>query len=429
MTPAPVADAPVRSYFDFFDPAAKGQFSRVLPIAIFFAIFVSNQTYLLLGLGSQNGSNLFQNWKASFPYFQLGDAGYAAASACVLAWLSYRVRTMWQLGLAYGALDGLFSGLGVVIGNLSTSGYRTVLVPPGSWQDCLSNLFWGLCLMLCLGVAIRIGGLRLPALVIGGIAGWFVFGGASALLYFHSPWSWLRWTRFALNGALWGLGLYIGLRAQRGRSGFAPVPDGETASPEHPDRVRKGLYVTAVSVGAACACLLLAAAERRGSGFGVSGTLVAAWIVAVVTSIPMFMLVHKMWTAIQDGQARMTAEAAVGRLFIPLFNFYWLFPVFWGFAKDYNAFRERHGTGGPLLKTGLFLALPILILASQVPVIWFPISLVRVCVLVMVTAQICDAINRIGHEGSASGEVPALAAAAGLGPGESGATPPASQLL
>lgn len=75
-------------------------------------------------------------------------------------------------------------------------------------------------------------------------------------------------------------------------------------------------------------------------------------------------LIYKMWAAIQDGCARATPGKALGFLFIPLFNLYWWFQVFWGFAKDFNAYVDRYSLGVRKLPAGLLLAYPIVLIAS-----------------------------------------------------------------
>src|SRR4030042_1209335 len=53
-------------------------------------------------------------------------------------------------------------------------------------------------------------------------------------------------------------------------------------------------------------------------------------------------LPRRAWAAIQDGHARTTPNRAIGFLFVPLFNLYWVFVALHGFALDYNAFVTRH---------------------------------------------------------------------------------------
>ena len=56
-----------------------------------------------------------------------------------------------------------------------------------------------------------------------------------------------------------------------------------------------------------------------------------------------------MWAAIQDGYARTTPGKAIGFMFIPFFNIYWMFQAIWGYSKDYNNFSN-----GMLLRQNLY---------------------------------------------------------------------------
>jgi len=55
-------------------------------------------------------------------------------------------------------------------------------------------------------------------------------------------------------------------------------------------------------------------------------------------------LIHRMWAAIQvDTDADIvttTPDRAVAFLFVPVFNLYWAFRVFWGWTQDYNRLTE-----------------------------------------------------------------------------------------
>jgi hypothetical protein len=70
---------------------------------------------------------------------------------------------------------------------------------------------------------------------------------------------------------------------------------------------------------------------------------------------------------IQDGNASTTPEKAVGFLFIPFYNFYWIFKDWYGFAQDYNRYIERNALNTAKLPEGLFLAFCILFIGSMVP--------------------------------------------------------------
>lgn len=65
---------------------------------------------------------------------------------------------------------------------------------------------------------------------------------------------------------------------------------------------------------------------------------------------------HKAWQAVQDGMARTSAGRAIGFMFIPVFNLYWVFNAVWGLARDYNAFIKRHKLAVDPLPEWLFMA-------------------------------------------------------------------------
>lgn len=75
------------------------------------------------------------------------------------------------------------------------------------------------------------------------------------------------------------------------------------------------------------------------------------WVIGLICAfeIPLFagavlqyILIYKFWQVIQDGFARTSPGKAVGFLFIPFFNFYWMYVAYHGLAKDMNAYIDRH---------------------------------------------------------------------------------------
>jgi hypothetical protein len=103
-----------------------------------------------------------------------------------------------------------------------------------------------------------------------------------------------------------------------------------------------------------------------------------------------YVLIYKMWSSIQGGRFTRTSPGkAVGFLFIPFFNLYWLFQVWGGFPTDYNQYLDEHSLPLPKLSQGLYIAYPISILLPLVSILLAPL------VLIFVTAQTCDAVNRL----------------------------------
>lgn len=105
--------------------------------------------------------------------------------------------------------------------------------------------------------------------------------------------------------------------------------------------------------------------------------------------------IYRMWQSIRDGHARTSPGKAVGFLFIPFFNLYWMFQVLWGFAKDYNRHVDRYALRVPKLPEGLFLAYSILHLTLWIPLLGFIAYWVVSFILI---SKICDAVNALPGE-------------------------------
>lgn len=132
----------------------------------------------------------------------------------------------------------------------------------------------------------------------------------------------------------------------------------------------------------------------------VLGTLLALFIVlgafaAIYATVVMCIMVYKMWKAIQDGHARTTPGKAVGLMFVPFFNFYWVFQAYWGFSQDYNSYIERHSMATNRLPERLFLAYAILSVASLAPFTWMLASIPCLVIFIILVVKICDAVNAL----------------------------------
>jgi len=121
------------------------------------------------------------------------------------------------------------------------------------------------------------------------------------------------------------------------------------------------------------------------------GPFVLTWMI-----LP-FVVIYKMWASIRDGYARTTPGKAIGFLFIPFVNLYWLFQVWGGFPTDYNEYVEGHRLDVPRLGSGLFVAYPILIVLSIIPVLNILTVLGAQIVFLVLIAKTSDAINRLAE--------------------------------
>ncbi len=116
----------------------------------------------------------------------------------------------------------------------------------------------------------------------------------------------------------------------------------------------------------------------------------------VYSAVVSWMFIYKAWALIQDGHARASPCKALGFLFIPFFNLYWVFEAYWGFAKDYNDYVARHRLqAAPKLPDGLFLALSILTVASIIPFLDIATGIAVFIIFAVIINKVCDAVNAL----------------------------------
>jgi hypothetical protein len=117
----------------------------------------------------------------------------------------------------------------------------------------------------------------------------------------------------------------------------------------------------------------------------------AAFQFLVVYIVYQFLLLAKMWGAIQDGHARATPGKAIGFLFIPFFNIYWIFVAWGGFPSDYNKLVARHRLPIAPLSPTLYYLFPVFVLLSSLSMgLTFFINLF---ILLAITIKTANALN------------------------------------
>jgi hypothetical protein len=128
-------------------------------------------------------------------------------------------------------------------------------------------------------------------------------------------------------------------------------------------------------------------------------------------SVVSLVLLYKMWRAIQGGVARATPGEAVGFLFIPFYNIYWIFQAFWGWTKDFNRFTRTHGIRAPHMPEEIALAacvFPLIVLPFQVVLevaglqyvaafTRLPIGLFSEALMAIVCWRACDGLNAVAR--------------------------------
>lgn len=119
----------------------------------------------------------------------------------------------------------------------------------------------------------------------------------------------------------------------------------------------------------------------------------------IVHMVMSLILLYSIWNALQDGVTDVSPGKAVGFLFIPFYNFYWLFRVWAGYPNDYNAFVDRHRLAAPKLTGSIFTIFPIAILLSGLLILPF---LLLPFVTIFLIARCCDAVNNLNAARSAA---------------------------
>ncbi len=98
-----------------------------------------------------------------------------------------------------------------------------------------------------------------------------------------------------------------------------------------------------------------------------AGSLVTFGLSAIASMVLFYIILYRHWQLIQDGYARTSPGKAVGFLFIPFFNLYWIFEAFPGLIRDTNVYIQRYGLPVKMQDAGLATAFCILTLLCLIP--------------------------------------------------------------
>ena len=122
-------------------------------------------------------------------------------------------------------------------------------------------------------------------------------------------------------------------------------------------------------------------------GMGIATLLIVVGaLLNTISVIPMYMYLYRAWLCLQPGGfARTTPGVAIGYLFIPFFNLYWIFQAFLGLAKDWNKTVNTYSDlkTAPRMPEGIFLTFCI-------GCFIFPLAMVMIF---PVMSRICEGIN------------------------------------
>lgn len=191
-----------------------------------------------------------------------------------------------------------------------------------------------------------------------------------------------------------------------------PVPSREASGtlPHGPSTpISKGLFLgliygAGIAAWVAMVPMVVLMIEGDRDMVGVALALMGLVVLLVIVSAVMLMvLLYKLWASIQP--TRTTAGKAVGFLFIPLFNLYWVFRAYRGWSVEANRFVQEHGIEAPRSSVGLATALCVLLVLSAVPYAGVPFGLVASVLAFLHLSRaitIANAIRRLRIPGGAA---------------------------
>jgi hypothetical protein len=221
-----------------------------------------------------------------------------------------------------------------------------------------------------------------PAYVPGGNPPPWMRGGAAVQAPMARPVGAIAATRPGMMPARPGMGLAI-----------QAVP-GENYPPTDAKGAWFGLMAAFQAIGGGLLTVWLILFINTGIQIGQGGNPqlppVVIIFVAAAASITALILqliyISRLWSCLRFANPRTTPGKAVGFLFIPLFNFYWIFVAFYGLSQDWNRITSQHPdlVRAPKMSEGLFLAYCIcrLVAPPVAFILWF-----------IVMSQVCRSIN------------------------------------
>jgi hypothetical protein len=117
------------------------------------------------------------------------------------------------------------------------------------------------------------------------------------------------------------------------------------------------------------------------------------FLAMIYAAVVFGILIYRLWISIQPGHPRSTPGKAVGYLFIPFYNFYWVFQAYYGWAQDYNKYVREANIPAPPVSESLALTVSILTIVSCIPFLGILASIANFVCLGIFLSQAIDGAN------------------------------------
>ena len=156
------------------------------------------------------------------------------------------------------------------------------------------------------------------------------------------------------------------------------VAPGEPFPAPPPAKASFGMYLGTFLGGFGLLLLALLFDSALLVGLGLLG----GYALMLWSSILSYIYLYRAWSMIQPGNVRTSPGKAIGFLFIPFFNIYWVFVAVGGLPREWNRVMSSHPnlSQAPRLSSGLAIA------ACLVPLLFIPLM-----------SAICKGVNWMGR--------------------------------
>jgi hypothetical protein len=137
-----------------------------------------------------------------------------------------------------------------------------------------------------------------------------------------------------------------------------------------------GLVVFAILHHVAMAISMIFTIASLVDSYDATTWTVFSIIFAIPAAVFSSLILHRAWSAVQDGVTTVTPGKAVGFCFIPFFNLYWNFVAHVGLMKEINRLAEARGRPDQKVNEGFALTFCILTATICLAIVATPFAVV-----------------------------------------------------
>lgn len=146
----------------------------------------------------------------------------------------------------------------------------------------------------------------------------------------------------------------------------------------HPRTSSSGLIVFAILHHVALAISMIFTIASLVDSYDATTWTVFSIVFAIPAAVFSSLILHRAWSAVQDGVTTVTPGKAVGFCFIPFFNLYWNFVAHVGLMKEINRLAEARGRPDQKVNEGFALTFCILAATICLAIVAAPFGVVLI---------------------------------------------------